>query len=77
MPSRVTRETLRSMIDEFDLIPMSDRELDLVVPQLQSLVDAMGSAKGVDVADVRSSHVFHASLSGLPTAGGPDQLRLG
>jgi hypothetical protein len=74
MLSRVTRETLRHLVDEFGLIPMSDAELNVVLPQIQSQVDAVQAAKEVDVTGVRTSHVFHASLSGLPASGEPDKL---
>lgn len=65
MPSRVTKKTLRDMIDEFGLIPMSEDELDLVIPQVQSLACEMDRTKNIDVSDTGSSHVFRASLDSV------------
>lgn len=69
MSSSVTRETLRRMIDEFELIPMSDDELDVAVPQVQALVNAISRTNHIDLANVRTSHVFVASTSGIAPSG--------
>lgn len=68
MPAPVRRETLQRMIEEFDLIPMSDTELDLVLPEIQSVLNAMRGSRQVDLADVRTSHIFQASTSPDPSA---------
>ena len=56
----VSKETLRGMVEEMDLIPMSDEELDQTLPEIQALVDAMSELLEVDLLETRVSHVFRA-----------------
>jgi hypothetical protein len=56
----VTKETLRRMITEFDLIPMSDQELDIILPELQQTGEDMKKLAKVDLSSTRISHVFRA-----------------
>ena len=56
----VTKETLKRMIEELNLIPMSDEELEIVLPRVQSIVDHMEQLSEVDLSEIRVSHVFRA-----------------
>ncbi len=56
----VSKETLRSMVEEMNLIPLSDKELDLILPEVQELIDAMSELSDVDLVETRISHVFRA-----------------
>lgn len=57
---KVTRETLKTMTREFDLVPLTDEELDIVLPNVQAMVDGLKQLEGIDLSEVRVSHVFRA-----------------
>ena len=57
----VTKETLKRMIDEMGLIPLSDEELDIILPQVQSTVESGRKLAETDLSSSRVSHVFRAS----------------
>ena len=57
----VSKETLKRMIEDFGLIPMSDEELEIVLPTVQSTVDGTKQVSSeVDLSSIRISHVFRA-----------------
>ena len=56
----ISKETLKKMIEEMDLIPLSDKELDQILPEVQEIVDLMSELSTVDLAETRISHVFRA-----------------
>jgi Asp-tRNA(Asn)/Glu-tRNA(Gln) amidotransferase C subunit len=56
----VSKETLQRMVEEMNLIPLSDKELDRILPEVQDLIDTMSELSDVDVAEARISHVFRA-----------------
>ena len=57
----VTRETLKRMIDEMGLIPLSDEELDIILPEVQNIAEAGRKLSETDLSSSRVSHVFRAS----------------
>ncbi len=57
----VTKETLKRMIDEMGLIPLSDEELDIILPEVQSVTDSGRKLSETDLSSSRVSHVFRAS----------------
>ncbi len=57
----VTKETLKRMIDEMGLIPLSDEELDIILPEVQSITEAGRKLSETDLSSSRVSHVFRAS----------------
>ena len=57
----VTKETLKRMIDEMDLIPLSDEELDIILPEVQNMTEAGRKLSETDLSSSRVSHVFRAS----------------
>lgn len=56
----VSKETLRRMVEEMNLIPLSDEELDQTLPEVQAMVDAMSELSEVNLVETRISHVFRA-----------------
>ena len=56
----VTKEFLKRMIEELNLIPMSDEELEIVLPKVQSTMDGMEQLSEVDLSEIRISQVFRA-----------------
>jgi hypothetical protein len=56
----VTKETLKRMIEEMNLIPMSDQELDIVLPEVQGMLEGMKQISELDLSSIRISHVFRA-----------------
>ena len=57
----VTKETLKRMIDEMGLIPLSDEELDIILPEVQSITEAGRKLSETDLSSSRVSHVFRAT----------------
>ena len=57
----VTKETLKRMIEELNLIPLSDKELDVILPEVQDMVDGAEKLAKTDLSSSRVSHVFRAS----------------
>ena len=57
----VTKETLKRMIDDMGLIPLSDEELDIILPEVQSITEAGRKLSETDLSSSRVSHVFRAS----------------
>lgn len=56
----VSKETLQRMVEEMNLIPLSDKELDQILPEVQDLIDTMSELSDVDLVETRISHVFRA-----------------
>ena len=58
----VTKETLKRMIDEMGLIPLSDEELDIILPKCRRCTVESGQKLAeTDLSTSRVSHVFRAS----------------
>jgi Asp-tRNA(Asn)/Glu-tRNA(Gln) amidotransferase C subunit len=56
----VTKETLQRMIEEMDLLPLSDEELERAVSAVNQLRDAMRALEEWDLSDVPGSYIFRA-----------------
>jgi Asp-tRNA(Asn)/Glu-tRNA(Gln) amidotransferase C subunit len=56
----VTKEFLKRMIEEMNLIPMSDEELEIILPKVQSTMDGMEQLSELDLSEVRIAQVFRA-----------------
>ena len=56
----VTRELLRSMLDAFGGLEMSDEELDSVLPMVQMYADQAAKLDELDLADVFSARLLRA-----------------
>ena len=58
----ISKELLVRLIEEQGLIPMSDEELDIALPTIQSNLDNMKDISETDLSGVRTSHVFRAAV---------------
>ena len=56
----VSKETLRGMVEEMDLIPCPTKSWNRLYPKFRPLVDAMSELLEVDLVETRVSHVFRA-----------------
>jgi Asp-tRNA(Asn)/Glu-tRNA(Gln) amidotransferase C subunit len=56
----VTKDFLKRMIEELDLIPMSDEELEIVLPKVRNMMDGMEQLSELDLSEIRTSLVFRA-----------------
>jgi Asp-tRNA(Asn)/Glu-tRNA(Gln) amidotransferase C subunit len=56
----ISKELVVRLIEEQGLIPMSDEELEIALPTIQSIADNMKDISELDLSGVRTSHVFRA-----------------
>jgi Asp-tRNA(Asn)/Glu-tRNA(Gln) amidotransferase C subunit len=56
----ISKELVVRLIEEQGLIPMSDEELEIALPTIQSIADNMKEISELDLSGVRTSHVFRA-----------------
>ena len=56
----VTKEFLKRMIEELDLIPMSDEELEIILPKVRTMMEGMEQLSKVDLSEIRTSLIFRA-----------------
>ena len=54
----VTQETLRRMIDEMGLVPVSDEEMERIVPMLDHFLEGVQKLRDLDLSEVPGAHVF-------------------
>ena len=55
----ITNETLKAMIRDYDGIELSDDEIDLVRPELESYLAELKKLDALDLSDVFSSRLMH------------------
>ena len=58
----ISKALLVKLIEEKGLIPMSDEELEIALPTIQSIEDNMKEISEMDLSGVRTSHVFRAAV---------------
>ena len=56
----ITKETLQGMIREFHGIELSDEELDLITPALDSYLAEVEKLRELDLSDVMSGRILRA-----------------
>ncbi len=56
----VTKDFLKRMIEELNLVPMSDEELEIVLPKVRNMMDGMEQLSELDLSEIRTSLVFRA-----------------
>ena len=54
----LSRETLQAIIADYDGIPLSDAELDLVRPELESYVEALQQLQNLDLSAILSARLL-------------------
>ena len=57
---QVTKESLRTMIETFGGLNMSDEELEQIVPQIQQYVDLSKQFDDFDLSEVLSTRLIRA-----------------
>ena len=60
----ISKETMRAIIREYGGFELSDDELDLVQPEVDSYLEAMACAADLDLSDVMSSRLLRATEGG-------------
>ena len=60
----VSKETLKAMIREYGGIQLSDAELDLVTPEVESYLKEVGQLRDLDLSAVMSGRLMHADEGG-------------
>ena len=64
----ISKETMRVMIRDYQGIELSDDELDLVRPEVDSYIEAMAELSGLSLSDVMSSRLLRAAEGGSDDA---------
>ncbi len=64
----ISNETLRRMIADFGGFELSDAELDLVRPELESYLTEVQNLRGLDLSSVMSSRLLRAAEGGAADA---------
>ena len=57
----ISKETMRAMIRDYQGIELSDDELDLVRPEVDSYIEAMAEIAGLELSGVMSSRLLRAA----------------
>ncbi len=60
----ISTETLRAMIRDFKGLELSDEELELVRPELESYLEEVEKIRELDLASVMSSRLLRAKDGG-------------
>ncbi|PKB71775.1 MAG: hypothetical protein BZY87_03975 [SAR202 cluster bacterium Io17-Chloro-G6] len=55
----ITNETLKAMIRDYNGLELSDEELDLVRPELESYLAELKKLEELDLSDVLSGRLMH------------------
>lgn len=57
----ISKETMRAMIRDYQGIELSDDELELVRPEVDSYIEAMAEIAGLELSGVMSSRLLRAA----------------
>ncbi len=60
----ISKETLKAMIREYGGIQLSDAELDLVTPEVESYLKEVGQLRDLDLSAVMSGRLMRADEGG-------------
>ena len=64
----ISNETLKAMVRDYRGIELSDEELELVRPEIESYLVAMAGIEELDLAELMSGRLLHAEEGGAPDA---------
>ncbi len=64
----ISNETMRAMIRDYQGIELSDEELEMVRPEVDSYIEAMAELSGLSLSDVMSSRLLRPAEGGDPDA---------
>ena len=62
----ISKDTLKAMIREFHGMELSDEELDIVAPALDSYLAEVENLRELDLSDIMSGRILHAQEGGKP-----------
>ena len=60
----ISKETLKAMIRDFHLFELSDSELDLIAPELDSYLAELEKLRNLDLSGIMSSRLIKADEGG-------------
>ncbi|MCZ6614738.1 MAG: hypothetical protein O6920_03005 [Chloroflexi bacterium] len=60
----VSKDTLKAMIRDLGGVPMTEEQLDIVLPAVQAHVEAMATLDEVDLSEVLPGHIFRIQPDG-------------
>ena len=64
----ISDETIRAMIRDYQGVELSDDELGLVRPEIDSYLEAMAGIGELDLSNVMSGRLLHADEGGTSDA---------
>ncbi len=64
----ISNETLKAMVREYRGIELSDEELELVRPEIESYMEAMAGIEELDLANLMSGRLLHTEEGVAPNA---------
>lgn len=60
----ISKETLQAMIRDYQGLPISDEELDQVLPEIENYMAAAAQLRELDLSDVMSGRLYRAQEGG-------------
>ena len=60
----VSKDTLKSIIRDLGGVPMTEEQLDAVLPAVSAHLEGMAALDEVDLSEILSGHVFRAQTGG-------------
>ena len=66
----VSKDTLKAIVEEYGGIPISDEELDLVAPEVESYLREAAQLRDLDLSSVMSARLMRAAEGPQDTEGG-------
>ena len=66
----VSKDTLKAIIEEYSGIPLSDEELDLVAPEVESYLKEASQLRDLDLSSVMSGRLMRAQEATQDVEGG-------
>lgn len=64
----ISNETMKAMVRDYRGIELSDEELELIRPEIESYMEAMAGIEELDLASLMSGRLLHAEEGGAPNA---------
>ena len=64
----ISNETLKAMIRDYGGLELSDEELDLVRPEIESYMESMAGIEELNLGDMMSSRLLHVQEGGTHDA---------
>ncbi len=62
----ISNKTLKALVRDYGGFELSDEELELIRPEVESYVEAMAGMEELDLANLMSGRLLHAEEGGVP-----------